>query len=793
MPSTGPRKRPASGPSPIQQQPASAGNRRNEAPQMAPDQYLQWNQQNVAGSAPRYSDPTGNFASNSYNGMSQDQAIPPNASNQLARRPLSQHLVTRANFNNAGDDAWPIVAEDGMRPPQDQAWLNNNEKLDHKARIARRNTQAKRKQIPPFVQKLSSFLDESRNTELIRWSDTGDSFIVVDEDEFAKSLIPELFKHNNYASFVRQLNMYGFHKKVGLSDNSMRASERKNKSPSEYSNPYFKRGRPNLLWLIQKPKNPQGKGGSKGSTRIKQENDNADEEGEEVFDSDGPAPLNHGLPEFNPSQRTGRQPLMIEQGGGTLPQGDVANIQRELHAIRQQQQVIASMLSRTREDHRKLYGQAAAFQSLHDRHESSINAILTFLATVYNRSLEGQGGPNFANMFATAIPHDPQGPGNVVDVGEFGDKPSDSNGQSQRLFRKQPLLLKAPPSNSQNGQMGGANIASPVESPLQHRTSRLHPTQNQRYPYSMHSPAAQSPAIQELSDQSHSNRSSASPQVKPKKEISDGQIPEADIMSLINSANANNTSFPTAQRMDFPQALSHLQTADGKSPLTPNQRHDVLQLMANDSANTAQNNNVNALTFPSPPLVPDMAHYNLTKDQLEFIGNSLKEQEHKVQELNEILAPLSPSGSIPGVNDPQAYGGTDMLDLDQIFNSGDYFNDGLGGNGVGGGAGLSGNGIDDIDFGNGDGLGDFNFEASMAQDGGGGMGNQDGGFRNGYHTAVNEGSDNVNADEIANGSIDRGSAIETINSSEATSPANTIDEGGGPEERSSPKKRRAKI
>ena len=123
------------------------------------------------------------------------------------------------------------------------------ERLEEKAAIAKRDAQSKRKQIPPFVQKLSryalpsshpsdlfadhfcSFLDQSKNTELIRWSDRGDSFVVLDEDEFAKTLIPELFKHNNYASFVRQLNMYGFHKRVGLSDNSMKASEREEQEP----------------------------------------------------------------------------------------------------------------------------------------------------------------------------------------------------------------------------------------------------------------------------------------------------------------------------------------------------------------------------------------------------------------------------------------------------------------------------------------------------------------------------------------------------------------------------------
>ena len=625
---------------------------------------------------------------------------------------------------------------------------------------------------------------------MIRWSDAGDSFIVLDEDEFAKTLIPELYKHNNYASFVRQLNMYGFHKKVGLSDNSMRSSEKKHKSPSEYYNPYFKRGRPNLLWLIQKPKNPQGKGSGKGGAKIKQEDrdGNVDEDGDEAYEVDSPAPPNQGHAEQNQNLRNGRPPLMIGQGGG-LPQEDLSAVHQELQQVRQQQQVIFNAIAKIKREHEQLYGQAAAFQSWHDRHESSINAILTFLATIYNKSLEGNGAQNFASMFAGALPNDNQPQGNVVDVGDYGDQDAGtttSHGQMQQRYRRQPLLLKAPPANGQI-QSASPSPAASTDSPRPRPQTRAYAVVAQ-VPISSYGNQNASPAqpgaVQELFDQDAFNGSSESPQIPTNSE---GQIPERDIMAMINSANANNTNFPSTH-MDFPTALTHLESADGNSPLTQNERNDVLRLIANGSAtdnnnhnnnNTSNtpntnriNNNNNALTSPTPPPMPDLSDLSMRRSELNHLYKTQKEQDSKIAQLTNLLQPLSPSGSIPGLaTDAQAYGGaSDPLDLDQIFNSGDYFNDAGGDNGVGGAR---------FDFGgDGGGMGDFDFDnptgaAGAAAAAAGGMDGM--GFSGRDADADVDAGMGVDGDGDGEGV---GGRVESLHSSEATSPAGTVVEGG---------------
>ena len=63
-----------------------------------------------------------------------------------------------------------------------------------------------------FLLKLYEILNKEEYNKIIQWSQNGSFIIISNVQALTKNILPIYFNHQNYSSFVRQLNMYNFHK-----------------------------------------------------------------------------------------------------------------------------------------------------------------------------------------------------------------------------------------------------------------------------------------------------------------------------------------------------------------------------------------------------------------------------------------------------------------------------------------------------------------------------------------------------------------------------------------------------
>ncbi|KAI8920069.1 hypothetical protein DFJ77DRAFT_427306, partial [Powellomyces hirtus] len=189
--------------------------------------------------------------------------------------------------------------------------------------------------VPAFLNKLYNMVTDPSTDGLIQWGPDGTTFIVQRHEDFARDVLPRFFKHNNFASFVRQLNMYGFHKIPHLQQGVLHSDG----EPEmwEFSNPNFQRNQPDLLCLVSRKKGRDG-----------------------------------GEDKDNNNQQHQNQATM-----------DVNYIIQEIAAIKRHQLTISSDLKSIQRENQVLWSESVAVRDRYQRQQETIDKILRFLASIF--------------------------------------------------------------------------------------------------------------------------------------------------------------------------------------------------------------------------------------------------------------------------------------------------------------------------------------------------------------------------------------------------------------------------
>ncbi|KAJ6649431.1 Heat shock factor protein [Pseudolycoriella hygida] len=195
--------------------------------------------------------------------------------------------------------------------------------------------------VPAFLAKLWRLVEDPDTNNLIYWQSDGRSFIIQNQAQFARELLPQNYKHNNMASFIRQLNMYGFHKISSIDNGGLKFD----KDEMEFSHPCFQRENPFLLEHIKR----------KIATTKQAPEDKA-----------------------------------------TIKPEIVSKVMSEVKTVRGRQDTLDSRFSAMKQENEALWREIAILRQKHMKQQQIVNKLIQFLVTMVQPS-RGSAGINAMN------------------------------------------------------------------------------------------------------------------------------------------------------------------------------------------------------------------------------------------------------------------------------------------------------------------------------------------------------------------------------------------------------------
>lgn len=224
-------------------------------------------------------------------------------------------------------------------------------------------------------------VDDSGTDSLICWQPDGKTFIVPNHVRFAKEVLPRFFKHNNFPSFVRQLNMYGFHKVPSLQQGSLKHEQEMEIWEFEEKN--FQRDRPDLMGFMQRKK------GTKAGDDKEKSGGGANAGGDDDEDK------NKALVDNKVSEGLTSVSGALTRAGESESLMQLTNVWQAIQAIQNAQTSINDNLRHLSLSNDELWKETMEQKRRSEQQAETINRMLRFLAGVYaghDGLVNGDGG-----------------------------------------------------------------------------------------------------------------------------------------------------------------------------------------------------------------------------------------------------------------------------------------------------------------------------------------------------------------------------------------------------------------